>query len=292
MTNEDFEAHRPKLFGIAYRMLGTVAEAEDAVQETYLRWHQRKHPEETKNVEAFLVTVTTRLCIDQLKSARVQREEYVGPWLPEPLINSTEPPPESRHELAETLSYAFLMLLERLNPAERAVYILREAFDFKHNEIAQILDRTPAASRKLNSRAKEQLKSPKRRFAANPDEQEVLLMKFVAAAAGSDMEPLFELLAQDVSVYSDGGGKVRAALKVLRGKERVVAFLQRSIAQQDPDSSVSFCRVNGQPAIQQSLRGKTIGVITLDVVDGKVRQVFIVRNPDKLALGEFGGQVA
>lgn len=270
------------MFGIAYRMLGTRAEAEDAVQDTYLRWHQNNDQEAVKNVEAYLVTITTRLCIDHLKSARVKRESYIGPWLPEPLIGAAQAEPDAQQELAETLSYAFMMLLEELNPAERAVYILREAFDFKHREIAEILDRTPEDSRQLSRRAQAHLKQQQKRFAATDEDKEQLFERFVGAASGDDLQPLFNLLAEDISAYTDGGGKVRAALRSLHGKERVSQFITRVLQQTDPDSEVGICRVNGELAIQQSLHGTTTGVITLHFVAGKVQQLFIVRNPDKL----------
>jgi len=204
-----FESHRPKLFGIAYRMLGTVAEAEDAVQDTYLRWQQALEKnsisldekaetnsaavttKRVDNPEAYLVTIITRLCIDNLKSARAKRESYIGPWLPEPLITEEAAGPEIQQELAETLSFAFMMLLEQLSPAERAVYILREAFNFKHQEIAEILGRSTADSRKLSSRARTHLNQPARRYAATNSDQELLFGKFIAAAAGEDMQPLY-----------------------------------------------------------------------------------------------------
>ena len=260
-------------------MLGTVAEAEDAVQDAYLRWRQAQSID---NPEAFLVTITTRLCIDHLKSARVKRESYVGPWLPEPLITEAVAGPEAQQELAETLSFAFMMLLEQLSPAERAVYILREAFDFKHQEIADILGRSAADSRQLSRRAHTHLKQPARRFAAKDDDQERLFYEFLAAASGDDMQPLFDFLAEDIVARSDGGGKVRAALKVLVGKARVIEFVRRVLPQQDPNNEIAVCRVNGQPAIKRSENGKVTAITTLQFVDGKVQQIFIVNNPEKL----------
>lgn len=281
MRPELFESHRPKLFGIAYRMLGTVAEAEDIVQEAYLRWHQSDH-NAIANIEAFLVTVTTRLCIDHLKSAKVQRETYIGPWLPEPLIGAAETGPDAQKELADTLSYAFLMLLERLNPVERAVYILREAFDFKHEEVAKVLGRSPAYSRQLSRRAKEHLKQHGKRFESTDEEQERLFKHFLDACGGGDLQPLFDMLADDITLYSDGGGKVLAALRPLQGKDRVIRFLHRVFQQFEPDSEVQLCHVNGQPGIKLIRHGEIVGILTLHFVAGKIQQLFAIRNPDKL----------
>lgn len=286
MQPELFETHRSKLFGIAYRMLGTIAEAEDAVQDTYLRWQQSNSKDVISNIEAYLVTTITRLCIDHLKSAKVNRENYVGTWLPEPLIEQrnaqAESEPEAAQELAQTLSYAFMMLLEQLNPVERAVYILREAFDFRHDEIAKILGRSSADSRQLSRRARQRLRQNEKRFEKTEEDQEALFARFLDAAAGNDLQPLFAFLAEDIALYSDGGGKVRAALRVLEGKARVIEFIERVLTQQDPASEISLCRVNGQPAIQQTLAGESTAIITCHFVEGKVAQLFIVRNPEKL----------
>jgi len=293
LSADVFERLRPKLFGIAYRMLGTVAEAEDAVQDTYLRWLQVRTlasddsaqtlHKPIDNPEAFLVTITTRLCIDQLKSARVTRETYVGPWLPEPLITDVAAGPDVQQEMAETLSFAFMMLLEQLNPVERAVYILREAFDFKHQEIADVLGRSAADSRQLSRRAHAHLAQPAKRYAATDNDQERLFTEFLAAATGNDMQPLFDFLAEDIRAHTDGGGKVRAALKVLVGKPRVIEFVRRVLPKQDSNSELALCRVNGQPAIKQSIDGKTTAIITMQFVNSKVQQLFIVRNPEKLS---------
>ena len=282
MQTSLLEKHRAKLFGIAYRMLGTVTDAEDVVQEAYLRWQQSNNQQTIGNIEAYLVTVTTRLCIDHLKSARVNREHYIGPWLPEPLIGAARSEPDVQQELAETLSYAFMMLLEQLNPVERAVYILREAFDFKHHEIAKILGRSPADSRQLSRRAKANLSHHEKRFEAADNDQEQLFTHFLDAASGNDLQPLFDFLAEDITLYTDGGGKVRAALRALHGKDRVIHFIQRALQQQDPDSEINICRVNGQPALKLTLQSQIVGIITLQFVRGLVQQLFIVRNPDKL----------
>ena len=309
ISAEVFEIHRPKLFGIAYRMLGTVTEAEDAVQDTYLRWRlalqrnsiqleetskanvQAAIPERVDNPEAYLVTIITRLCIDNLKSARAKRESYIGPWLPEPLITEPVAGPEIQQELAETLSFAFMMLLEQLSPAERAVYILREAFNFKHQEIADILGRSTADSRQLNKRARTQLQQPGRRYAATDADQEQLFNKFLAAAAGEDMQPLFDFLAEDIVAHTDGGGKVRAALKVLVGKPRVIEFVRRVLPGQESTSELSLCKVNGKPAIKQTLDGNLTAIVTVQFVNAKVQQLFIVRNPEKLSRATLGQPV-
>ncbi|MEH6571350.1 MAG: RNA polymerase sigma-70 factor [Halioglobus sp.] len=287
MPADPFESHRSKLFGIAYRMLGSVAEAEDAVQDTYLRWHQKNDRSDIINSEAFLVTVVTRLCLDHLKSATVNRETYVGPWLPEPLITGSQSGPEAQKEFADTLSYAFLMLLERLNPTERAVYILREAFDFKHEEIAAVLGGNAANSRQVSRRAKANLGQHKQRFECTDKDQDRLFGRFIEATGQGNLQPLFDMLADDIVLYSDGGGKVLAALRPLRGKERIIRFLRRTLGQRDSAGEVSLCRVNGQPAIKQSLHGEVTGIVTLHFVEGKVEQLFVVRNPDKLCRAEY-----
>ena len=275
--------------GVAYRMLGSIAGAEDAVQDSFVRWLSRERGEPTgdvNNLEAYLVRVTTRLCLDVLKSAKETRESYVGPWLPEPLVSENSPeaqqPPDLQLERSETLSYAFMMLLELLNPVERAVYILREAFDYRHAEIASIIGRTEADSRQLSRRARERIKTPVQRFEASDGDQERLFQRFVAAAAGADLQPLFDLLAEDIVARTDGGGKVRAALRVLSGKARVVEFIRRVLPQLAQGSEISFCRVNGQPAMRQRVNGQTAGLLTVQFVDGRAEQLFIMRNPDKL----------
>ena len=285
MIQDDFETYRPKLLGIAYRMLGEIGAAEDAVQDTYMRWSQsvgKSGEDQVENVEAYLVTITTRLCIDSLKSARARRESYVGPWLPEPLISDVTPGPDAQQELAETLSYAFMLLLEELSPVERAVYILREAFDFKHQEIAEVLGRSSAYSRKVSHRAHARLQQPGKRFVASDADKDQLFEQFVVAAASPDLQPLFEFLADDIVARTDGGGKVRAALKVLSGKTRVIEFIRRVLPQLATGSELVACRVNGQPAIKQLIDGKTVGVVTVHIAQGKVQQLFVVRNPDKL----------
>ena len=285
MIQDDFETYRPKLFGIAYRMLGEIGAAEDAVQDTYVRWSQsvgKSGEDQVENVEAYLVTITTRLCIDSLKSARARRESYVGPWLPEPLISDVTPGPDAQQELAETLSYAFMLLLEELSPVERAVYILREAFDFKHQEIAEVLGRSSAYSRQVSRRAQARLQQPGKRFVASDADKDQLYEQFVAAAAGPDLNQLFEFLADDIVAHTDGGGKVRAALKVLSGKPRVIEFIRRVLPQLATQSEMVACRVNGQPAIKQLVDGETVGVVTVHIAHGKVQQLFVVRNPDKL----------
>ena len=287
MSSERFEQHRSRLFGIAYRMLGSVSDAEDVVQEVFLRWYQMEDQEAVANLEAYLVTVATRLCLDYLKSAKVRRECYVGPWLPEPLFSEAAAGPEAHRELADTLSFAFMMLLERLNPMERAVYILREAFDFRHEEIAQILNRKPSHSRQLSRRAKKSLGQPGKRFEHSDADQERLFSRFVEASAGGDLKPLFDLLADDITLYSDGGGKVLAALRPLRGKERIIRFLNRALPQQDSDTSLELCQVNRQPALRICLDSSVIGIVTLHFVQGKLQQIFVVKNPDKLVNTEI-----
>jgi len=280
MPATTFEACRPKLFGIAYRMLGEISTAEDIVQDAYLRWHHSERGN-IDNPEAFLVTVTTRLCIDHLKSAKVSRESYIGPWLPEPLIAANDEP-EMAQALADTLSYGWLMLLERLDPVERAVFILREAFDYKHQEIADILGKSEANSRQLARRAKQHIQQDDRR-SDGVDDRDKLFGEFLQACATGDMDQLFDLLADDITVYSDGGGKVRAALRPLQGKERVMRFLKRLFQNMDDSSDVRLCRINGQPGLSIYEDGKLTATTTMEFENGKVKQLYSVRNPDKLS---------
>src|SRR5919201_2733309 len=208
---------RPLLFSIAYRMIGSVSEAEDIVQEAFLRYH-RAQPTDVENPKAYLSEVTTRVAIDHLRSARARREEYVGPWLPEPLlVDEHAPDPSEQAELADSLSLAFLVLLERLSPVERAAFLLREVFDYPYDEIAEIIDRSEDNARQLVTRARRHVDEERPRFDADRRAQEELTERFMAATMDGDTEGLIELLAADVVAYTDGGGKVQAARKPLHG---------------------------------------------------------------------------
>ena len=276
-----FTEHRSLLFSIAYRMLGSVMDAEDAVQETYLRW-QRASPDEVRSPKSYLSTVVTRLCIDHLRSAKTQREQYIGPWLPEPLITEETADMDSKLALADSLSMAFLVLLERLAPVERAVFLLREVFDYGYPEIARIVDKSEANCRQMARRARQHLAEHRRRFHASPEQLGQIAQRFLQAATTGDVQSLLELLADDVTVWSDGGGKVAAALNPIEGADKVARFFVGIVKKAPPKFSVRPARVNGGPGFLLYDGAQPYGVISADVADGKVCGIHIVVNPDKL----------
>ncbi|WP_328989982.1 RNA polymerase sigma-70 factor [Kribbella sp. NBC_01245] len=279
---EEFEELRPLLFSIAYRILGSVSEAEDAVQETWLRYEATGT--QPKSAKAFLSTVVTRIAIDVLRSARVRREEYVGPWFPEPLLADPYSDPERSAELADSLSMAALLLLERLSPLERAVFVLREVFGFSFREIASVVDRSEAACRQLSIRARRHMDAGRPRFEADRKEREQLADRFFGALREGDVDGLRELLAADVHMVGDGGGKTPHAARELFGSEDVAALL----AVLTPSlirigGSVEAHEVNGQPgAILRDRDGKVLNTLLLDIVDGQIQTIRTVSNPDKL----------
>lgn len=278
---EVFNQHRPLLFAIAYRMLGSAMDAEDMVQETFLRWQQRQETE-IKSPKAYLTTIITRLCLDYLGSARVQRETYIGPWLPEPLL--AEPAVDAADEvaLADSLSLAFLVLLENLSPVERAVYLLREIFDYEYGEIAQIVGKQEANCRQMVHRARQHIAARRPRYTSSPEQQERLADEFMQLCTTGDMQGLMALLAEDIVLQSDGGGKALAVLRPIYGPKRVAALLV-SLPRKAP-AGISYrpARVNGQPGFIGYLGNQLYGVMTLDIRDNLIQGVYIVVNPDKL----------
>ncbi len=282
-----FEQQRKRLMALAYRMLGSLGEAEDAVQDTYLRWH-RQAIAELRSPEAWLVTACTRLCIDRLRAAKVARQAYAGPWLPEPIVEPVvAPEAEFEVELAESLSMAFLLVLERLSPAERAAYLLRQAFDYDYAAIAGILGKSEAACRQLVSRAQKHIRDGRPRFggaeAGLPDLARQLARRFALAAESGDVAAFAGLLADDAMIWSDGGGKARAALNVIHGADRCARFFAGLARKHGPGFSRQFCRVNGQPGFVVFQAGRPVSVFTFGIEQGRIRAIFVVRNPDKLA---------
>jgi RNA polymerase sigma-70 factor, ECF subfamily len=278
---EDFERHRSLLFSIAYRMLGSVTDAEDMVQEAYLRW--REVPEaEVRSLKSYLSAVVTRLSIDRLRSTRVQREEYVGPWLPEPLVLNRAEEGADLVGFDETLSMAFLVVLESLNPVERAVFLLREVFDYDYEEISRIVDKSEANCRQIARRARSAVAARRPRFERSPEQEERLTRRFVETCMSGDMKGLLELLSEEVTLWSDGGGKVAAAPYPIHGPERVVRFLLGVLRTVPPGFSVRPSWVNGEPGVVGYVDGYPTGVVALEVEDSSVRGVHIVVNPDKL----------
>jgi RNA polymerase sigma-70 factor (ECF subfamily) len=278
---ELFGRHRPLLFSIAYRMLGSVMDAEDMVQETYLRW-EGAAPAQVRSPKSYLSTVVTRLCIDQLRSARAQREQYIGPWLPEPLITEEAETMDGRLELADSLSIAFLLLLERLTPTERAVFLLRDAFDYPYPEIARIVGKSEANCRQMARRARTHIVERRRRFGASNEERRQLAERFLRAATSGDMDGLVALLADDVTLRSDGGGKVAAALNPIEGPQKVARFFIGLAKKRPADMVFRPARVNGRLGMILYTGGQPYSVMTFEAAGGKIGDVDIIVNPDKL----------
>ncbi len=277
---EVFLRLRPALFGVAYRMLGSATEADDVLQEAFLRW--RSQPGNAiESPKAFLTTVVTRLCIDQLRSARARRETYVGQGLPEPV--STDPEPSGSAELADSLSLAFLVLLEELSPAERAAFILREVFGYSYAETAVVLERSEPACRQLVSRALRQIGGRRRRFDSDGRVGEELVVRFLAACAGGDVDGLLSLLAPDVVVWTDGGSKVKSAPRPVVGPGRATRFLINVTKRLPAGAQVRTASINGQPGVVIEEDGVPITVAALDIVDGVICGVRVISNPDKLS---------
>jgi RNA polymerase sigma-70 factor, ECF subfamily len=279
---EEFERHRPRLFGIAYRMLGSRTDAEDILQDAYLRWH-RGAPEELRSPEAWLVTMVTRLCIDRLRAARAERAHYVGPWLPEPLIGEAAPAADARAELSSSLSIAFLVVLEQLEPDERAAFLLHEVFDSGYAEIAEILGKSEAACRQIVSRARKRVRGQRPRAKVTDAARRSVLERFASAIQLQDKAALLELVAEKASWTSDGGGRTRAALKVIRGRERVVRFALAVLGRHTDRFGFEMTSVNGEPALAVRAEGKLFSVITVRTDGMSILDVFTVLNPNKLS---------
>jgi RNA polymerase sigma-70 factor, ECF subfamily len=280
------EELRPLLFSIAYRMLGSVGDAEDVVQEAYLR-AERAQADGTRieSRRAFLTTVTTRLAIDELRSARARRETYVGPWLPEPLLTSTEPDAAEHAEMADSLSMSFLVLLETLTPVERAVFLLREVFEYGYDEIAEIVGKSEANCRQILTRARKRIDEGRPRFEADRRQQEELARRFLDAFEEGDVDGLVELLAADAVFVGDGGGKGRGISRPVHGREPVtrllVSFLPRY---RSASATVRLGEVNGQPgALFFDADERLVNVFAFEVAEGAIQAVRSVINPDKLA---------
>jgi RNA polymerase sigma-70 factor (ECF subfamily) len=282
-THEDtHDDLRPLLFSIAYRMLGSVAEAEDVVQETFVRYQQAGADAVAESPKSYLASITTRLAIDHLRSARVRRETYPGQWLPEPIVEET---PADLAETADSLSMAFLVLLEQLSPVERAVFLLREVFGYEFDEIARTVERSEANCRQILVRARAHVSERRPRFESSPQKREELAQRFFAACRDGDHQALVGLLAADAAVYGDGGGKVHASPQPIVGREHVANALI-GFTRVATSMALSFqpAWVNGQPgAVFHDRDGRAVWVASLDIVDGAIVAVRSVLNPDKLA---------
>jgi RNA polymerase sigma-70 factor (ECF subfamily) len=285
-TDETDVSLRPLLFSIAYRMTGSVSEAEDLVQETYVRVHAAEQQgTQIESRRAYACAVVTRLAIDYLRSARVRREEYVGEWLPEPIVTDRSAEPEQQAELSDSLSMAFLVLLERLTPPERAVLLLRDVFGYGFDEVAELIEKSEAACRQLAVRAREKVQDGKPRFETSVEKRWALAERFFAAIEQGDTEGLADMLAEDVVLYGDGGGKAPARREPLRGMLETARFLAAFSPRADREGwALSLVDVNGQPgAVVTAGDGTTVAVVSLDVAVGKVQAVRAVVNPDKLS---------
>ena len=290
---ELLEQLRPPAFAIAYRMLGSVAEAEDIVQEALLRLHRvLAQGERIASPRAYLATVTTRLALDELRSARSRREHYVGEWLPEPIVTDPGADPEARAEMADSLALAFLILLERLSPDQRAALLLRDVFDYGYDEIAALIGTSVANARQLAARARRQVAERRPRFAASREQRDELAQRFFAAAHQGDLGALEALLAHDVVLQGDGGGKVPALARSLHGRSRVARTLQAWARQglRVSGTVLQQVEVNGQPgALLLDSTGKVIAVMALDIAGGQIQAVRAIVNPDKLRhIGPIG----
>ena len=285
-----FEPHRRRLLGLAYRMLGSMAEAEDAVQEAYLRWHDTDRGT-VKEPRAFLMTTTTRICLDVLKSARMKREQYVGPWLPDPVTDTASLAPDAQTELAEDLSVALLLALDRLSPLERAAFLLHDVFDYSFSQVAAALDRNEAACRQLASRARTRVREaqpqgvtpPRQATSAIDPKHAELLSAFISATRTGDIEGLTRMLASDARVVTDGGGKVPAALNVIEGADRAAAFLA-GVARKGwtDEMSLRFEVINGLPGLIVVGPNGLVQTTAFEFDGDVVTAIYVVRNPDKL----------
>lgn len=274
-----FAERRSRLLGIAYRMLGSLADAEDAVQDTWSRW-QRAGLDTVDNVDGYLTRAVTNTALNRLRAAQAERAIYDGPWLPEPVV--TEPGPEEHAELVDALSMAMLVVLETLSPLERAAFVLHDVFGYAHDEVAAILDRSPAAVRQLVHRAREHVQARRPRFGDDAADQQRATEAFLAACRGGRLEPLLELLAPDVALWTDGGGKVAAARRPIHGADAVARFVHRIVGQAPPRMEVAVVQLNGRPGFIASVDGIPIVAGQVETDGGLVRELRLVANPDKL----------
>jgi RNA polymerase sigma-70 factor (ECF subfamily) len=281
-TARTFEANRRHLMGIAYRMLGSVSEAEDAVQETYLRWH-RADQSEVRNVQAFLTRILTRLCLDHLKSAQRKRETYVGPWLPEPVLDAADYAADTESDYAHDMSVALMLALERLSPLERAAFILHDVFDVGFDEVGTALGRSGAACRQLSSRAREHLRAERPRFTVSPEDGDRFAHAFLKAAQSGDTADLRSLLAADAMMHSDGGGVKTAAIYAIVGGDKIAHFLERVFRKYGAQHAIRIGQINGMPGVITEDCDGAVQSVALELRDGLIAAIYIVRNPHKLA---------
>ncbi|MFE3453789.1 RNA polymerase sigma-70 factor [Nonomuraea sp. NPDC059194] len=292
MSTEIFQEHRGLLTGVAYRILGSVADAEDVVQEAWLRWAGVDHAT-VEDAKAYLIRVTSRLAVDRLRWARSRRESYVGPWLPEPI--GTTPDAAERAELTDTVELALLVVMETLSPLERAVFVLREAFDLPFAEIAEVVGRSEAATRQLARRARDHVSDRRPRFDTDRARRRDITERFVSASTSGDLDGLIALLSQDVTLVGDGGGRARSPFRVLAGREKVSRFLTAVTTAEEMGKfmvsagveerahlEIAVTELNGAPGVMFVAAGRVVAAVSLVISDGKVDTVYVMVNPDKL----------
>lgn len=282
MTYETlFETHRPRLLGLAYRLLGSRSDAEDVVQDAWLRWSQADRSA-IRDAEAWLVTATTRLGIDRLRLARTERETYFGPWLPEPLSIDEAPTPEHGAEIAEQVSLAFLSLLERLGPEERAAFLLKEVFDYDYAQVAELIGHSEANCRQMVHRARMRVQAERPRFGVAPEKHRTLLERFMHAARTGNRDAIVQLLDANAQLVSDGGGKVNATIRPLLGAERIARLFWAIARNPRAASEWRLGHVNGEPALLRVREGHLHSVTTITIEGDRINGIFTVLNPDKL----------
>ena len=278
MSEDAFALHRRLLFTVAYEMLGSASDAEDVVQETWLRWANVDHAE-VRDQRAYLVRIVTRQALNRLRTVARRREEYVGEWLPEPLL--TSPDVAADVELAESVSIAMLTVLETLAPAERAVFVLREVFDTPYEEIAEAVGKSPAAVRQIAHRARDHVEARRPRMPVSTTEQQEVVERFLAAVRHGDLQGLLDVLAPDVVVIADGGGLVAAVRRPIEGAEQVAAFLSRAARIADVETTAIW--LNGSPGVRIDIGGQLDTAVSVAIEDGRIRRIYAIRNPHKLA---------
>ncbi len=279
--DDTFEAHRAELERLAYRMLGSLADADDVLQDAYLRW-SGAHRSSVRSPRDYLAAVVTRLCIDRRQAIEERKKTYIGQWLPEPLVDPGRDEPARRLETAESVSMALMVVLESLSPFERAAYLLRRIFDFGYDEVADVLGKTEVACRQLVSRAEARIQERRPRFQSRGEDAERLTTTFLEACTTGDMNGLLAVLATDAALYADGGGKALAALAPIHGADRVARFFL-GIARKAPENvEIRAVRVNGQPGFLARHEGQVVQVLAFDIVDGRIGTIFAIRNPEKL----------
>jgi RNA polymerase sigma-70 factor, ECF subfamily len=286
-----FEPHRRRLTALAYRMLGSVAEAEDIVQEAYLRWHAADRAA-VADPRAFLAKIVSRLCVDHLRSARVRRETYIGPWLPEPVLDAAAMNAESASEYAEDLTVALMLALERLSPLERAAFLLHDVFEMDFPDIAEALGRNQAACRQLATRARLHIREARPRFAVSADDGVLLAAAFLDASRSGDAAALARLLTQSAVLHTDGGGKRQAALNPIFGRDKIIRFLVALAGKAGAPEAIDFrpARINGLPGFVLSWPDGRAQTLALQIEEGAIAAIYVVLNPDKLRHIEPAGR--